>query len=118
VTSLAGERLQAAGYVCRRPGADGLGLWVNRKHGLRLIHSEDVEEDHQLWGHVSLSRQDRAFPTWLQVRDANWLIYPDRAGVVVVAPMTTHVNLAEVAHVWTCLTADTVPDFTRGTAMI
>ena len=53
-------------------------------------------------------------PTWEHTRDAWRLLYPDIAGVVVVPPKSKHVNIAEVAHVWGCLTKLTVPDFTQG----
>ena len=67
---------------------------------------------------MSVSRRDGFLPTWEQVRDAQWLLYPAEYGVVVVAPQSRHVNLREVAHVWTCLTGKTVPDFTHGLGTI
>ena len=111
-------RLERAGYVCVVPGMDGLGRWVNKRRGTSIIHSEAIENDDDLWGHVSMGRFDRVLPTWEQIRDAFRLIYPDRYGIVVIPPADMHVNLAEVGHVWVNLNRDTVPDFTRGTGSI
>ena len=112
------DRLRAAGFRCVYDGHDGVGCWDQPKYGIRVVHSGMREADGQVWGHVSVSRRDGRLPTWEQVRDAQWMLYPDRAGVVVVAPADQHVNLREVAHVWTCLTAATVPDFTHGLGTI
>jgi hypothetical protein len=119
-TGRAGQqaRLRAGGWRMRYDGDDGLGCWDQPRYGLRIIHSGMRELDGQVWGHVSVSRRDGRFPAWEQVRDAQWLVYPDRAGIVVVAPPGEHVNLREVAHVWTCLTAEPFPDFSHGLGTI
>jgi hypothetical protein len=57
-------------------------------------------------------------PTWLETRNAGWVMYPGRLGLVVVAPEAAHVRLAEVAHVWYCLTAEPVPDFSHAIGSI
>jgi hypothetical protein len=106
-------RLEAAGWRQRTAGYDGLGTWDHRRRGLRLIHSVSRETDGQIWGHLSLSSRDGTLPGWYQLRDAQWLVYPGLAGVQVVAPESGHVNLAEVAHVWTCLTGGIIPDLGR-----
>jgi hypothetical protein len=62
-------------------------------------HSVARELDGGVWGHVSVSRQDRSLPSWQQVRDTGWLLYPGRFGIIVVAPQDKHVNISEVAHV-------------------
>lgn len=107
-------RLLKAGWVWRIEGEDGLGIFDLPKRNLRIIHSIARELDEQVWAHVSVSRRDRTMPTWEQTRDAWWLIYDTIPGVIVVAPRDEHVNIAEVSHVWGCLTAPAVPDFTRG----
>lgn len=112
------SRLRAGGWVCRWDGTDGGGCWDQTRYGLRIVHSGMRELDGQVWGHVSVSRRDGRLPTWEQVRDAQWLLYPGRKGLVVVAPRDEHVNLREVAHVWTCLTGEPVPDFTHGLGTI
>lgn len=109
-------RLQLAGWQMRAEGEDGIGL--ADRGSLRFIHSIARELDGKVWAHVSLSRRDRSMPEWSQVRDVWWAFYPDVAGVIVVAPQTEHVNKAEVAHVWGCLTERAVPDFTHGLATI
>jgi hypothetical protein len=91
---------------------DGLGCWDQcRGHASRLVHSLYRHEDGQVWAHLSLSLSSRLLPSWEQVRDVQWLVYPDLTGVVVVAPPGEHYSIGEVAHVWTCLTARPVPDF-------
>lgn len=109
-------RLHAAGWQMRADGEDGIGMLD--RGSLRVIHSIGRELDGQVWAHVSLSRRDKSMPDWAQVRDAWWLFYPDTVGVIVVAPRTEHVNKAEVAHVWGCLNARPLPDFTHGTGSI
>lgn len=105
-------RLRALGWRCAHDGADGVGQWT--KSSLALIHSVAREEDGGVWSHVSCSRRDRTMPTWEQVRDVGWLVHPDLFGVVVVAPRSSHVSIAEVAHVWYRLDAASVPDFSGG----
>jgi hypothetical protein len=96
-------------------GADGLGAWYHGARGLGLIHSVALEQDGQFWEHVSVSRSDDTMPTWVQVRDAFRDVSGDDAlGIVVIPPKSEHVDIAEVAHVWRCLTSRPVPDFARG----
>lgn len=105
-------RLAGAGWRQRAEGDDGAGIWDHRRAGgLRILHSVTREADGQVWGHVSVSHRSGALPGWYELRDAQWLLYPDRAGLIVVAPRAEHVDLSEVAHAWTCLTASPVPDF-------
>lgn len=106
-------RLQAAGFRRRMAGHDGAGMWDSRRLRIRIIHAVSREPDGRIWGHVSVSSADGTLPSWYYVRDAQWLLYPDHAGIIVVAPESKHVNLSEVAHVWTCLTSEIIPDFAR-----
>jgi hypothetical protein len=100
-------------------GADGMGAWLHGPRRLRVIHSIADELDGQVWEHISVSRLDGAMPTWEQTRDVFWEFAGDDAvGVIVIAPRARHVNLAEIAHVWRCLTRRTTPDFTQGTGSI
>lgn len=110
-------RLVRAGWIRRVDGEDGGGCWDHVKRNLRLIHSIAREEDGCDWIHVSMSRRDRKMPTWEQVRDIWWECYPNRKGIVVIAPKAEHVNIAEVAHVWCCFD-EVLPDFTSGTGSI
>jgi hypothetical protein len=96
-------------------GADGLGAWEHAARGLGLIHSVAIEQDRQLWEHVSVSRRDGMMPSWAQLRDTFREVCGDDAlGVVVIPPKSEHVDLAEVAHAWRCLTSRPLPDFTQG----
>lgn len=104
-------RLLAAGWYQREGSADGAGIWDHRKRGLRLLHSVAREDDGLIWGHVSLSRRDDNLPGWYELKDAQWLLYPENRGLVVIAPETEHFSIAEIMHTWTCLTGEPVPDF-------
>ena len=96
-------------------GFDGLGSWKHGARGLGLIHSIAREEDGQLWEHVSVSRADDRMPSWEQLRDTfREVCGPEALGIVVIPPRGEHVDIAEVAHVWRCLTRRPLPDFTRG----
>jgi hypothetical protein len=97
------------------PGRDGLGAWEHGARGLKLIHSVALEQDGQVWEHVSVSRRDGQMPSWVQLRDTfREVAGRDALGVVVIPPAAEHVDIAEVAHVWHCLTRRPLPDFTHG----
>jgi hypothetical protein len=108
-------RLRRNHWKLAQRGADGLGAWTHGARGLGLIHSVAIEQDGQPWEHISLSRKDGAMPTWQQVRDVfHEVAGPEALGIVVVSPKSEHVDIAEVAHVWRCLTRRPIPDFARG----
>lgn len=108
-------RLRARRWRQVTRGFDGLGAWAHGPRGVYLIHSVATEADGQVWEHVSVSRRDDQMPTWDQVRDVFRDVCGDDAlGIVVVPPKAEHVDLAEVGHVWRCLTRRPIPDFTRG----
>ena len=113
-------RLQRNHWKVIHPSGDGLGQWEHRARGLALIHSVAVEQDGQVWEHVSLSRADGLMPTWEQLRDTFREVCGDDAlGIVVIPPKSEHVNIAEVAHAWRCLSQRRpVPDFTQGSGSI
>lgn len=106
--------LERSGWVLMYPGGDGIGMMEKTRRGVRFIHSIDREEDGEVWAHLSMSRRDRTMPTWEQIRDLVWLVYPGWVAVVVIAPQDEHVNIPEVGHAWICLTRRAIPDFTRG----
>lgn len=112
------RRLETAAWKLVSPNADGIGHWRHRGRRLSLIHSVAREADGQVWAHVSVGTPGNTMPGWYEVRDAGWLLYPGEFGVVVVAPQDSHVNLSNVGHVWYCLTAPAVPDFSRGLGSI
>ena len=110
--------LHCAGWRVLYEGGDGLGAWGHPRLQRRFIHSIAREADGEVWAHVSLSRSDKRMPSWEQVRDIWRLVYPSLYGIVVIPPEDKHVNIAEVAHIWGCLTKPTVPDFTHGIGSI
>ena len=108
-------RLRRHRWELDTPGADGLGRWIHRARRLGLIHSMAIEQDGQLWDHISISRVDGEMPSWAQLRDTfREVAGPDALGVVVIPPKSEHVDIAEVAHVWRCRTRRPLPDFTHG----
>ena len=108
-------RLEHHRWRHMQPGADGPGAWKHGARGLGLIHSVAMEQDGELWEHISLSRSDGTIPTWEQVRDVfHEVCGPDALGIIIVPPKSEHVDIAEVAHVWRCLSRRPIPDFTRG----
>jgi len=108
-------RLKRHRWVLDTPGADGLGRWVHKARGLGMIHSVAIEQDGELWEHLSVSRKDGKLPSWEQLRDVFHEVCGDQAlGIIVIPPKSEHVDIAEVAHVWRCLTRRPLPDFTRG----
>lgn len=106
-------RLRRAGWVQAVQGSDGAGRFTHPHRLLKMVHSVSREPDGSLWGHFSLSRAGGELPGWYQLRDMQWLLYPGLTGIQVVAPEDRHVSIAEVLHVWTCLTADVLPAFGR-----
>lgn len=111
-------RLDAAGWICRERNQDGVGVWDQPRLALRIIHSVCREGDGGIWGHVSVSRWSGIMPGWERVRDAGWLLYPGRFGIIVVAPESAHVSLFEVGHVWFRLDGPSCPDFSHGLGTI
>jgi hypothetical protein len=103
-----------AGWKHREPNRDGIGMWDHRARRHRLIHSVARADDGQVWAHVSLSNSSNTMPDWYAVRNLGWLLYPGRFGIIVIAPEARHVNIANVAHAWFCLTAKSCPDFSYG----
>jgi hypothetical protein len=106
-------RLRRAGWVRTVEGSDGAGWYAHPHKLLKMIHSVSREPDGNLWGHFSVSCADGELAGWYHLRDMQWLLYPGLAGIQVVAPEDRHVSIAEVLHVWTCLTADVLPAFGR-----
>lgn len=108
-----------AGWVCLHEGEDGLGQFRHEARGWVAIHSIAIEQDKEVWLHVSMSRRNKEMPPWRQVRDTWWEFAGNVRGLVVLAPPSDHVNLAEVAHAWGCLTnPDLLPDFSHGLGTI
>jgi hypothetical protein len=113
---VAAARLLRHKWKCVTKGNDGLGAWQHKARGLGMIHSIAVEQDGEVWEHISLSRADGQFPTWAQTRDILHEIAGDEAlGIIVIPPKSEHIDIAEVSHVWHCVTKQRpIPDFTQG----
>lgn len=104
-------RLHAAGWVWRKSTPNG-SVWDLPRTMSRIVHSVLPYDDGEVWGHVSISHRNGGLPGWSEVRNAQWLFYPEAKGLIIVAPEIEHVDISEVAHVWTCLTTGVpVPDF-------
>ncbi len=113
------ERLLTRGWILRYEGLDGAGCLDYPKRGYRLIHSVALEQDGHVWSHYSMSRRDRVMPTWEQVRDLfHDAAGDDALGIVVIPPIGEHYSIAEVAHVFACLTRRPIPDFKQGGATL
>lgn len=109
-----GGMIIPAGWVERHVLSDGR-LCDHPKRGLRVIVSLAREDDGQVWVHASMSRRDRQLPTYEQMgRLYREFMSPDLPAYQVFAPEAEHVNLAEVLHLWQCLTARVTPDFRAG----
>jgi hypothetical protein len=108
-------RLERHGWKNVKLGLDGLGHFDHKARKLHIIHSIFLEADGEYWEHISLSRtSDGTFPTWEQTRDVfHEVAGPDALGIIVIPPKEEHVNEAEVAHAWRCLTARPIPDFRK-----
>lgn len=112
-------RLRRHRWKCETGHALGLGDWEHVARGLRIRHTIMREGDGQLWEHLSISRADGVMPGWEQTRDVFHEVCGEEAlGVIVVAPGSEHFSIAEVSHVWRCLTRRPLPDFTRGLGVI
>ena len=108
-------RLTRHRWKCLERDVAGFGLWQHRARGLAVIHTVSTELDGELWEHFSLGRLDGHMPGWEQTRDVfREVAGVDALGIIVVPPSAEHVDIAEVAHVWRCLTRRPIPDFTRG----
>ena len=111
--------LKRHGWKCVHPGFDGLGAWKHTARGLGFIHSFGYELDDELWEHLSVSRSNGDLPSWeVTSRVFHEVCGDESLGLIIVPPRSEHVNIAEVTHVWHCLTKRVTPDFTRGTGSI
>jgi hypothetical protein len=88
-------------------------------HRLVVIKGIEPHDDGNQWIHVSVSRYDKALPTWDQLKMIkNLFIGPDKTALQVLPPINQHFSIAEVLHIYHCLNGDVTPDFTRGTGIL
>jgi len=86
--------------------------------GRVVILSGSREQDGNRWLHVSMSRADR-LPSWEDLRECKELFIGDRVAVQVFPRKAEYVNIhPNVLHLWSCLDAEILPDFTRGSGSI
>ena len=80
-----------------------------------VILSESVELDGRTWVHFSTARPDRV-PNWDELVEAKELFLgAESKAVQVLAPRSEWVNIHPYClHLFVCLDADPLPDFTRG----
>lgn len=81
--------------------------------GLFVISSEEIH-DGQTWQHVSMSRQSR-MPNYDDLTKVKRLfIGDDRKAIMVFPEADKHVNIHPFClHLYSCLTADPLPEFSR-----
>lgn len=94
------------------------GLYRGPK-GLKVLVSVMNESDNNDWLHVSLSHKDR-LPTYEEMKQVKALfVGRDRQAIQVFPPESNHVNVHPYClHLWCCLSANPLPDFTRGLGVI
>jgi len=95
------------------------GITCVHKTGLKVMLSGIREDDGQLWMHLSVSRE-RVVPNWEQLATVKALFLGDELMAVQVFPRRAdHINIHRFClHLWCCLDADPVPDFSSGTGTI
>lgn len=112
-----------AGWELVDAGPDG---WCcdNPRRGLRVIGSHGhVYPDGRRWFHLSLSRRDRAMPTFDQLPEAKRLFIGSGRKAVQVFPPDDEWytvpgrNMPEVLHLFASLDDDPLPDFRIGGAL-
>jgi hypothetical protein len=80
-----------------------------------VILSITEEADGKEWMHASISRRNRLPDYNDLVELKNIFIGPHRKAVQIFPPMLEHVDIHKFClHLWACLGADPLPDFTRG----
>lgn len=113
---IAGElpRVLPAGWVLLDGSQDG-ARYFHTAFQLMVILSGATEQDGRRWLHLSCSHQAR-IPTWRELREVkDVFIGRDRYAYQVLPPDAHYVNInPRVLHLWHCLDADPLPDFTQG----
>jgi hypothetical protein len=103
-------------YVERRENG---ALYISTVEHMSVIESIAIEQDGKRWHHVSVSRPDRlpSYDDLVFVKE-HW-IGDTRYAYQVFPPKHKHVNFdPHCLHLWSCLDATPLPDFTRGGKMI
>jgi hypothetical protein len=87
--------------------------------GQMVLVSGSRESDGNRWVHMSTGFPKR-LPSWEELKEAKNLIFgPKRWAVQVLPPEDKYVNIAPyVLHLFHCVDADVLPDFTGGTGSL
>ena len=99
------------------------GLWgtsqISERPYLKIVASAQVEDDGELWYHVSLSREDRV-PCYHDIQYVKQIFMGDRLALQLFVPKAEHINInSNVLHLWSCLSKKpALPDFSAGTGSI
>lgn len=95
------------------------GITCLHKSGLKVLLSGSKEDDGLLWMHLSASRE-RLVPNWEQLVTVKELFLGAEAMAVQVFPRrANYINIHRFClHLWCCLDADPVPDFSSGAGTI
>jgi len=112
------ERKIVPGFRLTRKLEDGCSYYSDSR-GIVVIQSASKELDGKLWLHTSYSRKNR-IPTY---QDTQFIkkhfIGDDKKAISVYPKKSEHVNIMPYClHLWTCLDADPLPDFTQGSGSI
>lgn len=112
------EKKDINGFECVSEAMDGY-MYQNQSSGLKVIQSIAYEQDLKRWIHTSYSRRSR-MPTYKDTQFIKkWFIGEDKKAIMVFPKKIEHVNIHEFClHLWTCLEADPLPDFTQGSGSI
>lgn len=99
--------------------APGVGQYAYQRPGLVVLVSTDIEQDDRLWLHVSVSRRER-LPSWEEINEVKDIfVGKDRKAVMVFPPEDEKVNIHPYCmHLFSCVSEDILPDFTRGSGRL
>jgi hypothetical protein len=122
------KRAMRHGWRLVEEVADGAKFTGGKVVRKQAIVTAARELDGRVWVHLSLSTiresalsgaQRVVLPDWSSLTFArDDFLGPEAKCLIVVAPKSEHVNLAEVHHLWHCPEGDGLPDFTHGSGSI
>jgi hypothetical protein len=110
-------RVLPVGWEVLEDGLDGR-KYAHRTRRLSVILSGAVELDGRRWLHLSVASPD-GIPAYRCLCDMKRLFLGDRKALQIFPPKVEHVNIhPNCLHLWACLDADPLPDFTRGSGSL
>lgn len=110
----------------------GFRLVEERPDGAQFVHADFnlivsacTEQDGRVWVHLSLSlsrtmgKVSLSLPSWQQLVWAKEAVLGKEAkAIMIIAPRSEWVNIADVHHIWWCPEGEGLPDFTRGSGSL